>query len=545
MQFSLLQKTKIHLWLPVLIAAGMKAWLLLSDAVPFNSDEAIVALMARHIIQGEIPLFFYGQAYMGSLDAVLVSVGFMLFGEKVIVIRIIQAILYLGTVLTTVILTQEILSSEKAALFAGLLAAIPTVNTSLYTTVSLGGYGETLLFGNLLLMGGIKVYRVIRSKNLGLNRRFWYWILIWSVGAGFCFWVFGLSLVYIIPVGLIWLIEIVKTNQSRYLLLLGVIMILGICIGASLWLCYAYREGGLIVLEELFGGAISRTNTHLGLLRPINQMGSALVFGGTVLMGLRPPWSVDWLMMPLLPFVLIFWMAVFYSSVKTTLGNKDNAERLLVGLVGMVLIVGFIFSPYGGDPSGRYFLPLMIPMVIFGAELLERGLSEKLIYPYGVLVIILIFQFGGNFQAVKNNPPGLTTQFDQIAQVDHERIDELILFLDRVGEPYGYSNYWISYPLAFLSEEELIYIPRLPYHVDFRYTARDDRYQPYNEIVEIAESTAYITTKHPALDEYLEGQFEENGIDWKEQQIGDYHIYYNLSNKIRPQEMGLGITTQP
>jgi hypothetical protein len=37
--------------------------------LPFNSDEAIVGLMARHMLQGERPLFFYGQAYLGSLDA--------------------------------------------------------------------------------------------------------------------------------------------------------------------------------------------------------------------------------------------------------------------------------------------------------------------------------------------------------------------------------------------------------------------------------------------------------------------------------------------
>jgi hypothetical protein len=32
-----------------------------------------------------------------------------------------------------------------------LLLAIPSVNVILYTTVSLGGYGEALLLGNLIL----------------------------------------------------------------------------------------------------------------------------------------------------------------------------------------------------------------------------------------------------------------------------------------------------------------------------------------------------------------------------------------------------------
>jgi hypothetical protein len=545
MEFSLFKKIKIHLWLPLLIAAAVKLWLLLSDALPFNSDEAIVALMARHIIQGETPIFFYGQAYMGSLDAILVSFGFRLFGEQVLVIRIIQVILYLGTVLTTVILAKDVIASEKAALFAGLLTAIPPVNFSLYTTVSLGGYGETLLFGNLLLLGGIKICREIRFGNLGTDRKLWFWILAWSIGAGFSFWVFGLSLVYTIPVGLLLFLEIAKTKQSRFLISVSLIAILGICLGASLWLAYAYYEGGNVVLEELLGGAIAQTKSNLILLQPIKQLGSALVFGGTVLLGLRPPWSVRWLMMPLLPFVLIFWMAVLIASFRKIIEDKKNTEWLMIGLVGLVLLLGFIFTPYGGDPSGRYFLPLMVPMAIFGAELLEKGLSDRSVYQYGMLFVILIFQFGGNYQAVKANPPGLTTQFDQVAQIDHEKMDELIRFLVQVGEPTGYSNYWVSYPLAFLSEGKLIYTPRLPYHEDFRYTARDDRYHPYSDIVEKADKAAYITTHHQALDEYLEWQFEDHGVDWKKKQIGDYHIYYDLSRKIRPQEIGLGITTQP
>ncbi len=54
-------------------ALAWKAALLVLDCVPFNADEAVVALMARHILQGERPIFFYGQAYMGSLDAYLVA----------------------------------------------------------------------------------------------------------------------------------------------------------------------------------------------------------------------------------------------------------------------------------------------------------------------------------------------------------------------------------------------------------------------------------------------------------------------------------------
>ena len=50
-------------WRLAVVLAGaiaLKAVLLALDIVPFNADEAVVALMARHILQGERPWFFYG-----------------------------------------------------------------------------------------------------------------------------------------------------------------------------------------------------------------------------------------------------------------------------------------------------------------------------------------------------------------------------------------------------------------------------------------------------------------------------------------------------
>ena len=143
--------------IPLVIASAIKLYIHPPDIMPFNSDEAIVALMARHINQGNIPVFFYGQTYMGSLDAMLVAIGFRILGEEVWVIRFVQSLLYLGTVLTTMMIASRLLKFERAALYAGLMMAIPPINTSLYSTASLGGYGEMLLMGNLLLLGGISV----------------------------------------------------------------------------------------------------------------------------------------------------------------------------------------------------------------------------------------------------------------------------------------------------------------------------------------------------------------------------------------------------
>jgi hypothetical protein len=118
-------------------------------------------------------------------------------------------------------------------------------------------------------------------------------------------------------------------------------------------------------------------------------------------------------------------------------------------------------------------------------------------------------------------------------------MDELMTFLREKGETHGYTNYWVSYPLAFLSDESLIFIPRLPYHADLRFTARDDRYTPYSQLVERSQKVAYITSKNANLDERLRQEFAARNVDWQEQLIGDYRVFYALSQVVQPAELNI------
>lgn len=530
--------------IPLVIAAVMKIILSPADLTPFNADEAIVALMARHINMGNIPAFFYGQYYMGSLDAMIVAIGFRLFGEAVWVVRFVQSLLYLGTIVTAMMLAFRILESHRAAFYTGMILAIPPINVSLYSTVSLGGYGEMLLMGNLLLLGGLSLIKQINNAKSKLDWKLAAGFLAWGIGAGFAFWVFGLTLVYSLPVLIIVFWTYLKKSPAN-ILLPALILLVGGLLGSSPWWMAAVQSGDLGILTELAGGAIKSTDPGSWLIKPLNRLINLFVFGGTAMLGLRPPWDIRWLMLPILPLILIFWLAVLIHSIRVVLNNKATPGFSVLSLISLILVAGFVFSPYGGDPSGRYFLPMIIPMAIFGANLLITEFQNRQYLEYIVLALLLVFNLGGTVQSARTNPPGITTQFDKIAQVDQRYLEDLILFLKNNNIEAGYSNYWVSYPLAFLSQEEMLFLPRLPYHEDFRYTARDDRYEPYREVVEVSDNPAYITTKHPELDEYLRVQFVNHGISWEEKKIGDFRIFYDLSQPIHDIEIGLGVTTSP
>lgn len=532
----------MYLLLACLLAALLRFGLVGAGVVPFNSDEAVVALMARHILQGETPIFFYGQAYMGSLDAWLVAAAFALLGEEVWVIRLVQGILYtLNLVLAFYIFTLVDRRSNLPAITV-LLLAVPAVNLVLYTTATLGGYNEALLIGELLILVAVKFSKQESSDK----KRYYYYIVGWGFLSGFGLWVFGLSLVYSIPVGL-YLFNSAKkyvSSLKEWILLFAITVISGI-IGAFPWWIYAFQNGLDRLLIELGGGAIAGVEGGLYISRVARHVFSLVVFGGTVLMGLRPPWAIRWLALPLAPFVVAFWLGVVVDVIRSIRRQTLSGFDLIMFGVIITTSVGFVMTPFGADPSGRYFLPLYMPLYWFAAKFVTRLSDIHGPRVFWLVGLIFVFHSAGIVQSAIDNPPGITTQFDPVAQIDHSFMDELIHFLDQHNELRGFTNYWVAYPLAFQSKENIIFVPRLPYHQDFRYTDRDDRYDPYDELVYSSKKVAYITTKHPALNQYLREKFDESGIEWMEKKIGDYQIFFNLSRPIFPQDIGLGETTIP
>lgn len=510
----------------------MRGLILLADAVPFNADEAVVALMAKHILAGERPVFFYGQAYMGSLDAWLVALAFALLGPSVAAIRLVQTALYIGLIATTYLLGRCFLRDEWAARAAALVIAFPPVLLTLYTTASLGGYSETLLLGNVLLLLGHRLAYEDRER--------WGRWLLFGLLAGLGFWTFGLILVYLVPLAVFLLVRGWRVWKVGAQGLAPLLAGLGFVIGSSPWWGYVLAQGA-VALHELGGSAIAGASPAGPVGNALAHTRNLLLFGLPALVGLRPPWSVE----AILPFLavpaLVIWLraGVFMiAPLRSRLVWAEGAWPLLVG-VGLTLIAAFILTPFGADPSGRYFLPLYVPLALGLGVFLSRVRAARPGLAWAGLVAVLGYHLAGNAWAVAHNPPGLTTQFDPISQLtpNHER--ELIDFLLAHGGERGYSNYWVTFPIAFLSDERVILSAEVPYKADLRYTPRDNRYAPYIEAVAASPTAVYVTTNHPQLDALMRERLRGLGVTFKEHQIGSYHIFYDLSRKVLPDELGI------
>jgi 4-amino-4-deoxy-L-arabinose transferase-like glycosyltransferase len=512
-----------YLMVAAILLSGflLKAVLISTDAVSFDSDEAIVALMARHILDGERPVFFYGQTYMGSLDAFLIAVAFRFLGTSVFAVRIVQAFLFVGLMLVTYCLARRLSGDETIAQVAALLTALPTALVSLYTTVTLGGYGEMLLFGIwLLLLGHQVTHEAANSWS--------HWALMGLVG-GLAFWTQPLSVVYLVPVALAILRRWRWRLGGRYAL-----VFLAFVVGCSPWwgYCLGHPQTCFQLLKEPPPGLVASP----GWLQAVGQRVFGFLFLGLpALWGLRYPWSARLILSPLAVPVLAFYIgsAVYALLVR----NRSRFLPLAMGATFMILFLG---TPLGNDATGRYLLPLYLLVVFLAAELIHALKVRNRWLAIAALGCVLAVNLWGTLRGTATGPAGMTAQLDARLQFGNKHDWALIDFLEEKREYRGYSNYWVAFKLNFLSDEEIILAPQLPYKTDLSYVPVDDRYPAYSlQVDQSLEPPFYVTSNQPDLDEKLRKALKARQIGYQESVIGTYRVYCDLSNSVSPEDLGL------
>lgn len=514
------------------IALAGRVGLLASGAVSFHSDEAVVGLMARHILQGERPVFFYGQAYMGSLDAWLVAIGFAVLGDSVLTIRVVQAILYLLIVATGMIAAYKLTGRRGAALGAGLLLAVPNTLVALYTTATLGGYNETLLIGNLIL---ILAADAARDARAGVAPRAGPFAAIGGL-AGVGWWANGLIVITVLPAALVVLAAIAQGRRylGRYA---AITVIAGVAfiVGSAPWWAFNLENDWAALRFYLPGGTPEAfAGGDVPSLSFDQQMIGLFLLGLPAVIGLRYPWAATYLTQPPLlaglamAVLLIALLAVYRLARHQGSATRDGRTMLL--LTFAFCIVVFSTSRFSTDPTGRYFLPLAVTLAVtIGAMAASLPRAASL----AVMAVMIAFNAAGLAAAVAANPPGVTTQFNLDTHLPNDDDAALIVFLEENDLYRGYTHYWVAYRLAFLSHESLIYRAVLPYKRDLGYTPRDERYAPYVEIVEAArqrgDRLAYVIGDLPEVRAFTEAHFASQEVGYATAQVGQYTVYYDFT----------------
>jgi len=174
-----------------------------------SPDGAVIGLMARHILEGEVPIFFYGYGYIGSLKSFIAAGLFLLFGATSKTLLLLPALFYIGFVWSTYWLAL-LLANRVAARVAMILTLLCSHWLTFFSAEIVGGYMDTLFYGNLLL---IFLTKFCLAENSAKPK----WALILGLIAGLSLWQFPLSGYYLVTVGFVLFILRPKNIFSKIL----------------------------------------------------------------------------------------------------------------------------------------------------------------------------------------------------------------------------------------------------------------------------------------------------------------------------------------
>src|SRR5215813_5182472 len=104
------------------LATALRITLISHNWPGTNSDEATMDLMALHIAHGEHPIFFYGQGYMGSIQAYIGALLFPIFGVSIFSVRLGLVLMYALFLIGMYYLTSLLYTRSFALCVVGLLA---------------------------------------------------------------------------------------------------------------------------------------------------------------------------------------------------------------------------------------------------------------------------------------------------------------------------------------------------------------------------------------------------------------------------------------
>ncbi|HEY7020513.1 MAG TPA: hypothetical protein VH349_05310 [Ktedonobacterales bacterium] len=511
---SLLTSRRLDLAAIALIAGSVSLRLTLAALgwPATDSDEATFGLMALHISEhGAHPIFFYGQNYMGALEAYFAAGAFRLFGPSLFALRLSTIALSVGF-LICVYLLARLLYRQALALATLALLAIGSHVALLLQVFTNGGYADTLFFGALLLL---LATLLARPENAALTKRLWRLLAygVWGLAAGLGLWSDVLILPFILTSGLL----LLAFRWRELLRGMGAAVVAGIVIGAFPLIAFAATgnnpfqgaaavqqvanatQGGalalyagqvagtfLVSLPEISGGAalcpISRAESW-----PLAHASPATLACTTV----HGFWSLGYL--ALLGAALIVgaraWRAAWPQMRRDEPDTSERAQlvipmgRFALALSAALTLAFYISSPVAARAPQvvmRYLVGLTLATPVLLAPLWRWATSSAGKAWMGRLalgVVSLAYLLGlvGVLQAIPD------------ARVEAQRQERVLSSLDRLGVTAIYTDYWTCDRLAFLSHERIVCATLNP-----ELQPDLDRYTPYRERVAVTPDAVYL-----------------------------------------------------
>lgn len=500
------------LLLLVILAAIPRLLLLISSNAGIESDEAIVGLMAKHISEGkEIPIFYYGQPYMGSLEAILVAPLYLLFGVNNYCLKLIPLLFSLGYIVITYFLAFK-LSGRLTARLACICAALAPSPLIIWSLKARGGFIETIFLGSLSFLICLNIFK---SEKLNL-RNFAYLGLVLGLG----WWTNNQIIFFIAPIGLS-ILYLLFTNSlyslknSFQIAIVGIVsFIIG---GLPFWIYNLTEKPKWQSFELLFGQTAGGSS-----LTYFSDYWSVAL---PIILGAQKFWS-DNETYPSAKFAIYSLLAIiiFFGSLKSDKKERTFFLPLVLFLATTPLI--FSLSSFGWlSKAPRYLLPLYsaIPIIIaYATYNLSKDKIGRVAYVFFSLIIL--HNLASNYLdgTIADEGQPMVYQGSRVSE-DHTA---LYKWLEEHSCNHIHTNYWIGYRTALETREEITFT---------RFgTPRSLRLPNYEEAGKISEINNPCGKTMVLVDKEVEGVkkwLNSLGQSYSEDKASNYNILYNIQYK--------------
>ncbi|MBF5031167.1 DUF423 domain-containing protein [Micromonospora sp. ANENR4] len=321
---SVRPRTPRRLPLPTLLAllvgfagVGHRLALLFADVPPTNSDEATMGLAALHVARGDgFPVWFYGQAYMGTLEAYLAAPLVALAGPSVLVLRLPTLALYALFLLLSWRLTRRLGGDRWYALLVVAVLALGSDRVVKNQLIAGGGYPELNPAGAALAL--LTVGLCVTGAGARLPR----WAA-WGLVSGVLLWVDPLILPYVLTLGVLLVAWRWRELAGRA----GVVLAGTLLLGAAPMLADSIRHGRNPVAAVLAAGGTGAPADWA------DRLHGALVLGPPLAMGFCSPgrcatWQLWWAVA--FPVLLVLAALTAWHALRP--GGPGSAERVSAGV---------------------------------------------------------------------------------------------------------------------------------------------------------------------------------------------------------------------
>jgi 4-amino-4-deoxy-L-arabinose transferase-like glycosyltransferase len=456
--------------LGVLTGLGLRIWVLASPLGALDADEAVSGLMARHALDGDFSVFFWGQTYGGSQETLLAALVFALFGSGAVALKLVTLSLYaLSAVLVWAVGRRTV--GEPAAVVGALLFWISPAYLVYWSTKALPTYGFGLTCALVVVLLALRLrQRDSRLDAAGLG---------FALGLGW--WATPQVALFTVPV-LAWLLWL---RPAVYRL--GWAVVPAFLVGASPWFAWNARNGWASLDAEAVAGA---GTTYL------ERFGDFFRYVLPTWLGLRVPFSLDWLVGAPLGIVLLG-LSLAGLGVLFFRRPRGLGSLLLVAAAFPFLYAYSSYTYYVDEP--RYLVTVApVPALLLGWLAMRRRTTLIVIPIVAALAVVGLVQMRrDDLYAPLALPRDLSPLLDALEREDADRV---------------LASYWLAYRISFESRERVIAT-----------STGFVRYQPHDRLVRAERYPARVFLRGARREAALAPKLKARG--YRRFEIGRFVVY--------------------